>query len=169
MACFSLSNEFICCTIPLLFHPLSRLFTIVVMKAIIKHFIRIAQDFYWQGMKASIQAFVQQCLVCQRHKAEHLHPAGLLQHLSVPLQIWSDISMDFVEGLPTSQGKSVLLVVVDRFSKYAHLLPLTHPYTTVSVARLFFDNIFKLHGLPKTILSDRDVTFTVCFGLNYFG
>jgi len=129
---------------------------------------RVAQDFYWQGMKTSIQTFVRQCIVCQKHKTEHLHPVGLLQPLPVPLQIWSDISMDFIEGLPLSQGKSVLLVVVDRFLKYAHLLPLAHPYTAVSVARLFFDNIFKLHGLPETIVSDRDVTFTSLFWTELF-
>ena len=76
--------------------------------------------------------------------------------------------MDFIKGLPPSQGKSVLLVVVDRFSKYAHLLPPAHPYTTVSVACLFFDNIFKLHGLPETIVSDCDVTFTSLFWTELF-
>jgi len=112
---------------------------------------RIAQDFYWQGMKTFIQAFTRQCLICQKHKAKNLHPAGLLQPLPIPLQTWSNISMDFIEWLPTSQGKSVLLVMVDHFSMHAHLLPIAHPYTVVSVARLFFDNIFKLHGLPETI------------------
>lgn len=129
---------------------------------------RVAKDFYWKGMKTSVQSFVQKCHVCQRHKSEHLQPAGLLQPLPVPLQIWSDISMDFIDGLPPSQGKTVLLVVVDRFSKYAHLLPLSHPYTAVSVARLFFDNIFKLHGLPETIVTDRDVTFTSSFWRELF-
>jgi hypothetical protein len=58
---------------------------------------RIAQDFYWQGMKTFIQAFTRQCLICQKHKAENLHPAGLLQPLPIPLQTWSNISMDFIE------------------------------------------------------------------------
>ena len=87
-------------------------------------------------MKTSIQAFVRRCLVCQEHKTEHLHPTGLLQPLPVSLQIWPDISMDFIEGLPTSQGKFVLLVVVDRFSKFAHLVPLAHPHNVVSVGPL---------------------------------
>ncbi|KAF2324373.1 hypothetical protein GH714_013212 [Hevea brasiliensis] len=71
-------------------------------------------------------------------------------------------------GLPISQGKNVLLVVVDRFSKYAHILNLSHPYMAVSVAHLFFDNIFKLYGLSETIISDRDVTFTSSFWTELF-
>jgi hypothetical protein len=76
--------------------------------------------------------------------------------------------MDFIKGLPTSQGKSVLVVVVNCLSKYAHLLPLAHPYTIVSVAHLFFDNIFKLHGLRETIVSNRDITFTSLFWTELF-
>lgn len=129
---------------------------------------RVAADFYWKGMKIDIQNFVRACNVCQRHKAEHLHPAGVLQPLNIPQQIWSDISMDFVEGLPNSHGKSVLFVVVDRLSKYAHFIPLSHPYTATTIAKVFFDNIFKLHGLPESIVSDRDVAFTSAFWTELF-
>lgn len=97
-------------------------------------------------MKKQIQEFVRACDVCQRHKTETLHPTGLLQPLPIPNQIWTDISLDFVEGFRTSYGKNVILVVVDRFSKYCHLIPTAHPYYVVSIARLFFDNVFKLHG-----------------------
>jgi transposase InsO family protein len=68
--------------------------------------------------------------------------------------------MDFVEGLPSSESKNVILVVVDRFSKYAHFLALSHPYTAQDVVKLYMDNIFKLHGLPKVIVTDRDPIFT---------
>jgi hypothetical protein len=74
--------------------------------------------------------------------------------------MWSDIAMDFVEGFPRIGGKSVVLAVVNRFSKLAHFIPLGHPYTALTVARSFFDNIVKLHGFPCSIVSDRDPVFT---------
>ncbi|XP_073050542.1 transposon Ty3-G Gag-Pol polyprotein isoform X1 [Primulina eburnea] len=129
---------------------------------------RISRDFFWTGMKRQVQEYVATWLICQRNKVELLKPAGLLQPLPIPQHIWADISMDFVEGLPVSQGKSVLLVVVDRLSKYAHFLALSHPYTAVHVARIFFDHVFKLHGLAETIVTDRDVTFTSSFWKELF-
>jgi hypothetical protein len=79
--------------------------------------------------------------------------------LEVPTTVWADVVMDFVEGLPSVSGKSVILTVIERFSKYCHFLPLGHPYTTTSVARLFFDNVVKLHGILSSIVSDRDPVF----------
>ncbi|KAF0912809.1 hypothetical protein E2562_019025 [Oryza meyeriana var. granulata] len=95
-----------------------------------------------------------------RNKTPTTQPAGLLQPLDVPSQVWADISMDFIEGLPKVHGKSVVLTVVDRFSKYAHFIALSHPYTAASVARAFFDGIVRLHGFPSSIVSDRDPVFT---------
>lgn len=71
--------------------------------------------------------------------------------------------MDFVEGVPRVNDKFVILTVVDRFSKYAHFLPLAHPYTAASVARVFFDEVVRLHGLPASIVSDRDPVFMSSF------
>jgi hypothetical protein len=84
----------------------------------------------------------------------------VLQPLQVSSQVWADISMDFIEGLPKVGGKSVILTVVDRFSKYAHFIPLGHPYTAALVARAFFDGVVQLHGFPSSIVSDRDPVFT---------
>jgi hypothetical protein len=117
-----------------------------------------------------VQEFVRGCAVCQRNKSEHLHPAGLLQPLPVPSEVWSDISMDFVEGFPKvgGGGKSVILTVVDRFSKFAHFIPLGHPYSVASVARAFFVDIVRLHGLPCSIVSDQDVVFISNFWTELF-
>ena len=76
--------------------------------------------------------------------------------------------MDFVDELPSSRGKLTILVVVDRLSKYALFIPLSHLHTIVSVAIMFFDNILKLHGMPKSIVCDRDPTFTYAFGKELF-
>ena len=100
------------------------------------------------------------CLVCQIGKSEKVQYHGLLSPLDIPKKKWSDISLDFVEGLPKSKGKNVILVVVDRLTKYAHFIPLAHPYTVITVANLLMDNIIKLHGPPSSIVSDRDRIFT---------
>jgi hypothetical protein len=121
---------------------------------------RLRSDFYLPHDRALVQDWVRSCATCQRNKTETLPPAGLLQPLEVPSQVWADISMDFIEGLPKVHGKSVILTVVDRFSKYAHFIPLGHPYTAVSVARAFFDGVVRLHGFPASIVSDRDPVFT---------
>jgi IS30 family transposase len=111
-------------------------------------------------MKQQIIDFVKICAIYQKNKSENVPYPGLLQPLPVPDMAWTHISMDFVEGLPKSQKKNVILVVVDRLTKYAHFISLSHPYTAAEVAQLFLENIFKLHGLPKVILTDRDPIFT---------
>jgi hypothetical protein len=124
---------------------------------------RLRRDFHFPDMRKVVQEFVRACSTCQRNKSEHLLPAGLLLPLPVPSGVWSDIGLDFIEALPRVRGKSVILTVVDRFSKYAHFLPLAHPYTAESVAQAFFSDIVRLHGVPQSIVSDRDGVFTSTF------
>jgi len=98
---------------------------------------RMKQLFAWTGMKKFVQQFVQSCLICQQAKPDRSKLPGLLQPLPVPTSAWQVISMDFVEGLPKSSGYDCIMVVVDLFSKYAHFLPLKHPFIALSVAKLF--------------------------------
>ncbi|GJR15629.1 retrotransposon-related protein [Tanacetum coccineum] len=102
---------------------------------------------------------MRDCQTCQRYKPNLEAYPGLLQPLPIPISIWTSISMDFIKGLPKSQGKDVILVVVDRLSKYSHFMALSHPFTASQVAQLFLYNIFKLHGLPENIMLDRDKIF----------
>jgi hypothetical protein len=128
---------------------------------------RLKQHFAWKGMKTAVQQFVQSCLVCQQAKPDRARYLGLLQPIP-PDNAWHTISMDFVEGLPLSGRADSILVVVDKFTKVAHFLPLKHPYTSESVARLFLDNVYKLHGMPHAIISDRDRIFTSAFWKELF-
>lgn len=92
---------------------------------------RVSKLFTWKGLKQEVESFVKQCVVCQH--AKHVKSPGLLSPLPIPEGAWQDISMDFIEGLQKSQGYSVIFVVVDRFTNYAHFVPLKHPYTVASV------------------------------------
>jgi hypothetical protein len=114
-------------------------------------------------MKGDVQSFVKQCLVCQQAKHELCKYPGLLHPLPIPQHSWSDISMDFIKGLPNSNRYSVILVIVDRFTKYGRFIPVKHPFSAASIAQLFFDNVVKLHGVPKSIVCDRDKVFTSDF------
>ena len=129
---------------------------------------RIAGELYWQGMKAVIKKYCAECLICQRNKTLCLSPAGLLLPLAIPTQVWSDISMDFVEGLPKAAGFEVIFVVVDWLSKYGHFLALKHPYSAKTVAELFVREVVRLHGFPTSIVSDRDQVFLSNFWKEMF-
>jgi hypothetical protein len=129
---------------------------------------RLKKMFYWQGMQQDVQSFVQQCEVCQKAKHELCKYPELLQPLPIPLSSWTDLSMDFIEGLPSSHGYSVILVVVDRLIKYRHFFRIKHPYTAASIAQVFLDNVVKLHGIPHSIVCDRDKVFTSVFWIELF-
>lgn len=119
---------------------------------ILRTFKRISQLFYWPGMKKDVDAYVRSCDTCQRSKSECRSPAGLLAPLPIPKQVWVDISMDFIMGLPRSKGKDVIMVVVDRSSKCAQFIALSHPYSAKDVAELFVRYIVRLPGIPHSIV-----------------
>jgi hypothetical protein len=106
---------------------------------------------------------VKECTTCQENKDEHTHPVGLLQPLPIPEHKWESISMYFITGLPRAQGKDFIFVVVDRLTKFAHFFPIATDFSATQVAELFFREVFRLHSLPKTIISDRDNRFMSTF------
>eukprot|EP00253_Pinus_taeda_P012641 PITA_12641 len=129
----------------------------------------IRKEYFWPGMKKDIAEYLARCLECQQIKAEHQHPAGLLQPLPIPEWKWEIISMDFITGLPkTKKGNDSIMVVVDKLSKAAHFIPVQSTYRAPQIAHVFMQNVFRLHGLPKVIISDRDVKFTSAFWRTLF-
>ena len=120
---------------------------------------RVKSLFYWKGLARDIQAYLRGCGVCQRCKYDNAASPGLLQPLPIPEAVWVDISMDFIDGLPVSYGKSIIFVVVDRLSKAGHFMALSHPYNAASVAQVFLDTVYRQHGFPRSIVSDRDAIF----------
>jgi hypothetical protein len=121
---------------------------------------RVKIIFHRPNIKKHVENFVAQCSVSQRAKAEHCHYHGLLAPLPIPDLAWTFISIDFIEGLPKSGNKNVILVVVDRLTEYSHFIALSHPYIVQAFAQLFIDHIFRFHGLPVVIVTDRDRIFT---------
>ena len=112
-------------------------------------------------MKKEIAYYVACCNVCNLVKAEHPKPAGFLQPLKVPEWKWDNISMDFIIGLPkSSRGNDSIWVIVDRLTKVSHFIPVKTTYRSDQLAQLYVNRIVRLHGVPKTIVSDRGTQFT---------
>lgn len=134
----------------------------------LKTYLRVATDWFWPGMRKDVTKYVGSCAICQQNKSSNQNPAGLLEPLQLPLQVWDEITMDFIEGLPISKGFDTLLVVVDHLSKFAHFLCLKHPFTANSVAAIFVSEVVRLHGFPISIVSDRDRVFMSNFWRELF-
>ena len=120
---------------------------------------RLMTNFYWPGLRDDVSRFVAQCVDCQVTKYETKKLAGLLCPLPVPSQPWYDLSLDFITSLPAYRGNTVILVVVDRFSKGIHLGMLPPSHSALTVAKLFLDIVVKIHGMPRSLVSDRDPLF----------
>lgn len=107
--------------------------------------------------------WVRECPIFQRCKADLAASPSLLQPLPIPSRAWQAISMDFIEGLPTSRNKNTILVIVDRLTKYGHFVPLSHPFIAITVAQEYLTHVYKLHGILETIVSDKDKIFVSNF------
>lgn len=119
----------------------------------------LRQRFWWPTIAADTREFVSACSVCARSKSSHQAPAGLLRPLPIPHRPWSHIAVDFVTGLPPSEGNTVILTIVDRFSKAVHFVPLPKLPSALETANLLVLHVFRLHGIPLDIVSDRGPQF----------
>lgn len=131
-------------------------------------YCRLKKLFAWPKMKQQIKEFVQSCFICQQAKPERVKYPGLLQPLPTPDAAWKIVTMDFIEGLPTSGMANSIMVVVDKFTHYAHFIPLHHPFSAAKVAAVYLDNVVKLHSLREVMVSDRDPIFTSKFWKELF-
>jgi hypothetical protein len=121
------------------------------------------EHFYWPNMKRDVQRICDKCITCRQAKSRVI-PHGLYTHLLIPKEPWVDIYMDFILGLPRyRKGRDSILVVVDRFSKITHFIVCHKTDDATNIADLFVREVIWLHGLPRSIVSDRDVKF-----LSYF-
>ena len=129
-----------------------------------KMYKTLKEHYWWNGMKKEIASFISRCLTCQQVKAEHQKPAGKIQLLPIPVWKWEKITLDFVTGLPRTQRQhDAIWVIVDRLTKSAHFLPINVEDSLEKLAQLYVDEIVRIHGVPVSIVSDRDPRFTSRF------
>ena len=121
-----------------------------------KTYNRISATYYWPRMSREIKMFVNTCDVCQKTKPRWHGPVGLLRPIPIPSQPFEVISMDFIPELPTSNGYDNILVIVDKLTKYAILIPTTTSITEDETAKLFFKHVILKFGIPRQVISDRD-------------
>jgi transposase InsO family protein len=126
----------------------------------------IQRNYQFKNMKDKIASYIKKCADCQKNKHSTHAQYGESQPMELPSEPWTDISMDFVTGLPLSEDPATgllydsILVMVDRFTKYAEMIPFRRDYTAVQLAHVIKDRLIRYHGIPKTIVSDRDKLFT---------
>jgi len=121
----------------------------------------VTQNFWWLGVTKEVKQYVEGCDSYQRNKNHTEQPAGKLMPNLIPEKPWTHISADFITKLPIAQGYDSILVVVDRLTKMVYFIPAIEKMLAEGLARLFRDNVWKLHGLPKSIVSDRGPQFIV--------
>jgi len=119
----------------------------------------VTRNYWWPGMMKEVKRYVEGCDQCQRMKNRAEMLAGKLRPNQIPEKPWQHISVDFITKLPVSKGHNSILVVCDRFSKMSHFVATTEKTTAEGLARLFRDNVWKLHGLPESVILDRGPQF----------
>jgi hypothetical protein len=136
---------------------------VVGHQGLIKTYMQIQERFTWKGLKEDLMRHIKECTTCQVNKDENTHPTRLLQPLPILEHKWEIISTDFITEFPKAHGKDCIFVVVDRLTKFAHFFSISTDYNEIQDVDLFFQEVFRLHGFPKTILSDRNNRFMNTF------
>jgi hypothetical protein len=134
-------------------------------RGVTKTHVAVKQQFYWQHMKQDVYQYVTSCPICVVSKYSNQHPIGLLQPIPLPDRRWQQVTIDFITGIPTTANYEydMIMVVVDRLSKYSHFIPCYTTNSAKDIAWYFYHNIIRLHGVPESIISDRDVRFNSDF------
>ncbi|PRP73007.1 retrotransposon nucleocapsid protein, partial [Planoprotostelium fungivorum] len=128
----------------------------------------VRRDYWWPKMYHTIESYVKSCDTCQRAKHSRKKQSGLLQPLEVPSDRWTSVTIDFMVELPECQGFNAIMVVVDRFTKMSHFIPCKNTITSEEAAWLYIDRVFRLHGIPEKIVSDRGTQFTAEFWTSFW-
>ena len=124
----------------------------------------LKQHYWWKGMKREVTEYVSKCLMCQQVKDEHQVPTGLLNPFPIPQWKWDNITMDFVSGFPLTQQKhDSIWVIVDKLTKSTHFIPVKMDYSMDQLVKLYVKEIVRLHGVPLSIVPDRDPRLTSRF------
>ncbi|QRW24326.1 Retrotransposable element Tf2 protein [Rhizoctonia solani] len=123
----------------------------------------VSRNYYWPSLKKFVNSYVSHCETCIRSKPTNQVPTGLLKPLQIPERPWEDIAYNMIVGLPVSEGFDAILTVIDRFSKMVHFIPTQSTASAIDVANLFITYVWKLHGLPRSTVSDRGPTFNAKF------
>ena len=128
-----------------------------------KTFELLAREYTWFGMRKDVRRYIRNCHICQRSRTPQHRPSGILRPLPIPYRPWSSISMDFVTGLPWSNGRDAIWVIVDSLTKMCHFMPCRTTTSAPDLANLFLHHVWKHHSLPQDIISDRGPQFASDF------
>ena len=121
----------------------------------------LRKDYFWLNMKNELEKYIARCFECQQVKTEHQHTTSLLQSLPTLSWKWEIISIDFIIGLPKNQNQDdSIMVVVDKLSKATHFIPVKTTHKATNIVEIFIKQIFRLHGIPKVLIFDKDSKLT---------
>jgi len=123
----------------------------------------LKRDYWWPGLKEDIKRYVQRCIKCQQNKVQHQKKAGELHPLEIPKELWQEISIDIIGPLPKSNRMDAIVIIVDQFTKMIWLKATTINISSEGIAKIYWDDIWKLHGIPRKILSNRGPQFASKF------